>query len=149
MPCMLDTGAEITVWNGSIEKFKKIFQGAELFSKDFKISGFGGSGLLYPVYKIPVFEISDGTSTVFIHNAYCAITEQSSLACRMILSANMFGMFDYTISNKEGILRIECERNEYWTIVTYDGSTTVFEQSNNKPTSNNPLLRAAMRADIK
>lgn len=69
---MFDTGATMPVWCKSEGLFHVVFPDAELLEKKFLLSGFGKVAEIVDVYKIPVFYITDGDSTLEFRNLHIA-----------------------------------------------------------------------------
>lgn len=152
--CLYDTGANISVWTGSINSFTALYKDAVRVLQRHLISGFGGDGEYYDVYKIPTVTLSNGTDNYVIHNLFVAVGEEKDYGFKLLLSAGIFAKAKVILDNVDKSMTIESERGEYYmTLAVTDGSTTVFEQecetSVVEPAIDNPLLRAAMRADIK
>lgn len=152
--CLYDTGANISVWTGSINSFIALYKDAERVLQNHLISGFGGDGEYYDVYRVPSVTLSNGTDDYTIHNLFVAVGEEKDYGFKLLLSAGIFAKAKVILDNVDKSMTIESERGEYYmTLAVTDGSTTVFEQEceivKSEPNIDNPLLRAAMRADIK
>lgn len=148
--CLYDTGADISVWTGSHDMFECLFPNAELKNDKYKITGFGGAGELYHLYIVPEFCMQTESGNYIIKNFIIAVSNGVISKFDLVLCAGVFGKSRITIDKTLGKpeMIIECHRDVYTMISTNDGkSTTVFSQD--EEYTENPLLRAAMRADIK
>ena len=131
--CLVDTGAEIPVWCSSEAAFIKRFPNAELCANKIKISGFGGDGTYHKVYKIPEFRVASTASGGYytIHNMYCAISTNADIGYLMILSASMFYMMDYFVSNTQNRFEVLYSRDDYYMVLDVaDKSLSMFTQDN-------------------
>lgn len=150
LTCLYDTGADISVWTGSPDMFECLFPNAELKNDKYKITGFGGAGELYRLYIVPEFCMQTESGNYIIKNFIIAVSNGVISKFDLVLCAGVFDkskvIIDKTLGKSEMI--IECHRDVYTMISTNDGkSTTVFSQD--EEYIENPLIRAAMRADIK
>lgn len=128
--CLIDTGADIPVWVDLEETFVRKFPDAVLVNESCMISGFGGEGVPYRVYRIPVLYLCDANGIGFsINNCIVAVGQMTRLNVQMILSANMLKKIDYSILNSAGEVVFTNVRDEYYMTLIEDGkSVTVFEQ---------------------
>ena len=115
--CLFDTGATMPVWCKSEGLFHVVFPDAELLEKKFLLSGFGKVAEIVDVYKIPVFYITDGDSTLEFRNLHIATLFNRDFGCDLVLSYTMFTHVDYTVRNRNAnvsTLEITYDRDVYY-----------------------------------
>lgn len=61
---LIDSGADTPVWCKGKEEFCDIYEDAERIPVKFLLSGFGTGIDVVDVYKIPVFELTDGVNSI-------------------------------------------------------------------------------------
>lgn len=115
--CMIDTGATIPVWCGSMEHLRLLFPDAHDTSRKSLLTGFGGDGKgkQVPVWTIPEFELTDGTERLTYHRLYMLMEPDREFGCDLILSYEMFKSMRYSFDGLSDqdlvLLRIESEKN--------------------------------------
>ena len=94
--------------------------------------------------------LSNGIEQYTVRNMLIAVGEYKNYEFKLLLSAGVFYACKVTIynTNYRRYLSVTFSKDEYVMVVAENGkSTTVFTQDGDE--SIHPLLRAAMRADIK
>lgn len=148
LQCLYDTGADISVWEGSSEVFNALFPNAQLITNDYKITGFDGNGLVYSLYTIPIFNmvLSDGEYT--IKNFIVAVNNNSCIDIDLILCAGVFSKSTVVLDKINGKLKmyVISERDDVMMLPAEEGTTTtVFSQAEQSTMSN--LLNIANSAN--
>lgn len=112
LECLLDTGADIPVWVGSLSELKRLYN-ARLVKKDTCFSGFGGSNKC-DLYYIDFYFSSVTESLIFPEMPIAVLKEFDEYPFNMILSASMFYGLIYEIDTVQSKLKITikdgCER---------------------------------------
>lgn len=114
--CLFDTGATMPVWCSSEGLFKLVFPKAILLDEKFILSGFGKIPQIVNVYKIPIFYLTDNSSTLEFRNLHIATSFGRSFGCDLILSYTMFTKMDCHILNRNrdnAILQIDYDKDIY------------------------------------
>lgn len=87
---LIDTGADTPVWCKGEEEFLDVYKDAERIPVKFLLSGFGKGIDVVDVYRIPIFELTDGTQSVFFKNLVVAITNRPEMDLDMVLPVSIF-----------------------------------------------------------
>lgn len=113
--CMLDTGADMTVWCGSQELFFRVFPKAELCGGQYELGGFGHGYENVDVYEVKNFEICDASDKILFQSMFFAMSFNRGFGCDLILSATVFSKTNYSILNNTDVgyplLRIESPKD--------------------------------------
>lgn len=106
--CFLDTGANIPVWNGSVELFLHKFKEYSPVRTDLvaPISGFGKGTSMMPVYKLVNFILTDGKQTFTFKNLHIAIEENRKRNFDLLLTYSMFKSINIVIKPQKSNRRI-------------------------------------------
>ena len=111
---LFDSGALIPVWCTSEKAFLKAYPEAELINKDGYISGFGEGVSKCKIYKLPVFELSNGNDFYRILNLHVAVCQNPEIGCSLVMSDTMFSKTDTLIKRRGNkMLEIFADKNEY------------------------------------
>lgn len=101
--CMLDTGANIPVWNGSLSLFKHKFKECNPIKTKYysSIGGFGEGSTDMPVYKLSNFELTNGNQKFTFKELYIAVEENRKRNFDLLLTYSMFKSIHIIISPKQ------------------------------------------------
>ena len=91
---LVDTGASLPVWVGDLDLFESYFPDCTEDDSETLISGFGKGIEIAPVYRIPEFELSDGSDSIKFMNLLVAVI-QRDYSFDMILSFPMLSKANY------------------------------------------------------
>lgn len=127
--CMLDTGADISVFCKGTALFREIVKEMEEISefKNSSIGGFGKTDETVMLWNIDNFVLSDKNNSIAYRGMKIAVMDKPKIPCDMILSASMFMKMKYVIdcSLDTHTLTILADRNIYGAGY-YDKKETIY-----------------------
>lgn len=118
--CLIDTGANISVFTLGYEMLKLYFPNAKLVSKNsIKLSGFGKGETEADLYCIDKITIKSDIDADYIElrEVYAACCFRKDLGAALVLSYGMFDLMDITFMRDLGgcrELRIKHDLNVYY-----------------------------------
>lgn len=97
--CFLDTGANIPIWNGSIDLFLDTFKNCNPVKTGLhsQVGGFGIGTVNMPIYKISNFVLTDGKQTFIFKDLYIAVEENRKRNFDLLLTYSMFKSINMVI----------------------------------------------------
>lgn len=119
--CLLDTGANIPVWNGSVKAFLSKFKECSPIKTEYyaSIGGFGRGAENMSVYKINNFELTDGKSRLIFKELYIAVEENRTRNFDLLLTYSMFKMINIVIRPKKTNREIVFVTSKQYVFDTY------------------------------
>lgn len=99
--CLLDTGANLSVYTSTFENFESVFPSA-IRGGEINIGGFGGDGTPCIIYTIPKLKFSDGKDYVILHNLSVGVTNELSNRQNLIFSGSLLNGSDLAIRFTDG-----------------------------------------------
>ena len=111
---LVDTGAELPIWCGSVELLKECYPDCICTEFTCNINGFGGKRDRASIYKIPKFKLVEFT----INNLFIAVVPEyeGRFKCNFIISYTMLNsvtfMIEYLGSGKS-LFKIDNQRDYY------------------------------------
>ena len=75
---LIDTGASLPVWAAGIDTLRSYYPNAEDTGYTTLLGGFGGKGEEVPVWKIPLFTLSDGNDYIHYTDLHVAVSNKSN-----------------------------------------------------------------------
>ncbi len=100
---LIDSGADTPVWCKGKEEFCDIYEDAERIPVKFLLSGFGTGIDVVDVYKIPVFELTDGVNSIHFQNLVVAITDRPEMDLDMVLPVSIFRHMKIVINYMDSV----------------------------------------------
>lgn len=122
LKCLIDTGADTPVFYMGETVLKALYPDA-YYKKDIKIAGFGGNGLLHPLWCIPKFEFSNGKNKIIINNLYIALVNAKNPKFDILLSITVFSRVSIELSMNRGTLIVDSARKEYNGYIAVDAES--------------------------
>ena len=97
--CLLDTGANIPVWNGSVDLFLDTFKNCNPLKTDLyaQVGGFGIGTVRMPVYKLTNFVLTDGKQAFTFKDLHIAVEENRKRSFDLLLTYSMFKSINIVI----------------------------------------------------
>ena len=96
LDCLVDTGARLPVWCSTERDFLNVYPNAIKLNAISFLSGFGHGTEQVSLYKIPDFELSDGSKTIHFINLIVALLNKD-FTFDMILSYTMLNKMNISI----------------------------------------------------
>ncbi len=104
--CLIDTGATTPVWCGNNALFESVFSFKEPVGF-MNVSGFGGSGTSYEVYRINDFTLIFSEKPIVYKVFYILKGDMYRKNFDMILPATVFVKMAYTVDNSKHTFQLE------------------------------------------
>lgn len=119
---LFDTGANVPVFNGNLNKLLTYFPNVICTNKFIKVNGYGGSRKL-PVYKIDRFELCGDEGSMVFEPLYVALSDTFDIiSFDLILSYTLFNRckLSFDIDNSNHIISVDSDKNIFHTALRHE-----------------------------
>lgn len=145
---LLDTGANMPLFIGSVRDFREAFPNASKTGETFQLAGFTGVVETKEVWEIPVFKFADtfGNYVIF-YKFRIALWEGVRRSYQFLLSGSMFTKSELTLNYLNKTIHVRFSSNKFTTKMHSVGNfLEVLEQKQEKNENDSAYDNALTRA---
>lgn len=145
---LVDTDANMPLFIGSVQDFRRTFPGASKTGETFKLAGFTGAVETKEVWEIPVFKFADtfGNYVIF-YKFRTAVWEGVRRSYQFLLSGSMFTKSELTLNYLNKTIHARFSSNKFTTKMHSVGNfLEVLEQKQEKNENDSAYDNALTRA---